>query len=80
MEALASEDKALNHTYHSYLSGEFTLSANEIHQLGFRIAAELGHERIYPVDWNEWIGGVALGDVYEYAQLHMPQLHLTIKF
>ncbi|WP_199624782.1 DUF5694 domain-containing protein [Paenibacillus alkalitolerans] len=75
IEALADEDETLNTQFLSYLSGEFTLGANEIYQLGFRTAAELGHQRIYPVDWNEWIGGVALGHVYEYAQSYIPELH-----
>ncbi len=75
VEALTDEDEALNKQYQAYLSGELTLGANEIHQLGFRTAAELGHDRIYPVDWNEWNGGVDLGHVYEYAQTHMPELY-----
>jgi hypothetical protein len=75
VEELADKDEALNVDYRSYLSGEFTLGPNEIHQLGFRTASELGHDKIYPVDWNEWIGGVALGHVYEYAELHMPELY-----
>ncbi|MGE8206998.1 DUF5694 domain-containing protein [Heyndrickxia sp. NPDC080065] len=75
IEALVDSNEALNKDYHSYLSGDFTLTANEIHQLGFRTAAELGHERIYPVDWNEWTGGISLGDVYDYAKLHLPEMY-----
>ncbi|MBU5345859.1 DUF5694 domain-containing protein [Paenibacillus lautus] len=75
VEALADEHEAYNNQYLSYLSGEFSLGANEIHQLGFRTAADLGHDRIYPIDWNEWYGGVALGHVYEYAQSNMPELY-----
>lgn len=48
VEALADEHETYNNQYLSYLSGEFTLGANEIHQLGFRTAANLGHDRIYP--------------------------------
>jgi hypothetical protein len=36
--------------YADYLAGEYTLSRNEIDQLGFRLAKEVGHEAIYPVD------------------------------
>jgi hypothetical protein len=36
--------------YADYLSGRYTLTANEIDQLGFRLAKEMGHTRIYPVD------------------------------
>jgi hypothetical protein len=36
--------------YADYLSGTHTLSRNEIEQIGFRLAKELGHTAIYPVD------------------------------
>jgi hypothetical protein len=36
--------------YSDYLSGKYTLTANEIDQIGFRLAKELGHKTIYPVD------------------------------
>ncbi len=36
--------------YGEYLSGEYTLTRNETDQIGFRLAKELGHETIYPVD------------------------------
>jgi hypothetical protein len=36
--------------YSDYLAGKYTLSRNEIDQLGFRLAKELGHHAVYPVD------------------------------
>lgn len=36
--------------YADYLAGKYTLSRNEIDQIGFRLAKELGHRAIYPVD------------------------------
>jgi hypothetical protein len=36
--------------YADYLTGKYTLSRNEIDQLGYRLAKELGHTKIYPVD------------------------------
>ncbi len=36
--------------YAGYLAGEYTLSRNETDQIGFRLAKELSHEAIYPVD------------------------------
>ena len=36
--------------YADYLSGKYTLTRNEIDQVGYRLAKELGHKRIYPVD------------------------------
>jgi len=36
--------------YSDYLAGKYTLSRNEIEQVGFRLAKDLGHKTIYPVD------------------------------
>jgi len=36
--------------YADYLAGKHELTRNEIEQLGFRLARELGHKTVYPVD------------------------------
>jgi len=36
--------------YADYLAGKRTLTSNEIEQLGFRLAKEMGHKTIFPVD------------------------------
>jgi hypothetical protein len=36
--------------YSDYLAGKYALSRNEIDQIGYRLAKELGHRTIYPVD------------------------------
>ena len=36
--------------YADYLAGKHTLSRNENDQIGYRLAKELGHKNIYPVD------------------------------
>lgn len=36
--------------YSDYLKGKYTLSRNENDQVGYRLAKELGHKEIYPVD------------------------------
>lgn len=36
--------------YAEYVAGQHELTRNETEQLGFRLAAELGHETVYPVD------------------------------
>ncbi|MFN2601451.1 MAG: DUF5694 domain-containing protein [Gemmatimonadaceae bacterium] len=36
--------------YSDYLAGKYTLSRNEIDQIGYRLAKELGHKKVYPVD------------------------------
>ena len=36
--------------YADYLAGKYTLSPNEIDQIGYRLAKELRHSTVYPVD------------------------------
>lgn len=36
--------------YADYLAGKYTLSRNENDQIGYRLAKEMGHKAIYPVD------------------------------
>src|SRR6476661_4965751 len=40
----------LTKEYSDYLTGKYTLNRNEIDQVGYRLAKELGHKTIYPVD------------------------------
>lgn len=49
IEAPVASEKT-KQKYADYLAGKYTLTANEIDQLGFRLAKELGHKEIYPVD------------------------------
>ncbi|HEV8149536.1 MAG TPA: DUF5694 domain-containing protein [Gemmatimonadales bacterium] len=42
--------KRVGQEYSDYLAGKYTLSRNEIDQLGYRLAKELGHHAVYPVD------------------------------
>jgi len=48
--AIESSDDRRPKQYADYLAGKHELSRNEIEQLGFRLAKELGHKTIYPVD------------------------------
>lgn len=50
--AIESEvgSKKRTQEYSDYLAGKFTLSRNEIDQIGYRLAKEMGHKEIYPVD------------------------------
>lgn len=43
-------DKRITADYADYLAGKHELTRNEIEQLGFRLAKELGHKAVYPVD------------------------------
>lgn len=49
IESNLGEDKYPKR-YAAYLAGEYELSRNEIEQIGFRLAKDLGHTTVYPVD------------------------------
>lgn len=75
VERLAEQGESLHKDYQAYVAGNFRLTANEIHQLGFRTAAELGHDQIYSVDWNKQVGDVGLGHVLTHAEDYFPDLY-----
>ncbi len=43
-------DKQISRDYSDYLAGKHDLTRNEVEQIGFRLARQLGHKTIYPVD------------------------------
>src|SRR5882724_6077124 len=45
--------------YSDYLAGTHELSRNEIEQIGFRLAKQLGHKALYPVDYPMFEDGNA---------------------
>lgn len=51
VEALFDNAK-VNESYSQYLSGTYQLSHNETNQIGFRLARELRHQKVYPIDWK----------------------------
>lgn len=53
--------------YHHYLAGDYTLSRNEVDQLGFRLARALHHADVYPIDWRN---GFDLSPVLASAGAH----------
>ncbi|HEY8227818.1 MAG TPA: DUF5694 domain-containing protein [Pyrinomonadaceae bacterium] len=42
--------KRAQQQYTDYLAGKYVLTSNEIDQIGYRLAKEMGHKTIYPVD------------------------------
>ncbi|MCA1850557.1 MAG: DUF5694 domain-containing protein, partial [Acidobacteria bacterium] len=43
-------NKHISEAYADYVAGKHELTRNEIEQIGFRLAKELGHKTVYPVD------------------------------
>lgn len=50
VEASYADTEEWQAAYEAYRSGERSLLPNEREQVGFRLAAQLDHERIYPID------------------------------
>lgn len=67
LERPPEESDSINADYRRYVAGNFTLTRNEVHQLGFRLGAELHLARLYPVDFQE---GMHIDSVMIYAQGH----------
>lgn len=49
IEAEVGSEKATQQ-YSDYIAGKYALTGNETNQIGYRLAKELGHTTIYPVD------------------------------
>ncbi len=52
VELMPEHGEAFHAKYQAYLAGEHPLAANERQQIGMRLAAELGHERLYAADFT----------------------------
>lgn len=52
VERPTEQADSLDARFARYRAGDFELTRNEVHQLGFRLAARLGHEAVYPVDYR----------------------------
>jgi hypothetical protein len=53
VERKPADAAELDEQYRRYRSGELALDDGEVHQIGFRLAARLGLDRVDPIDWNE---------------------------
>ncbi len=53
VEVEPEKDAELEERYQNYLNGSYQLERNEIYQIGFRLAKVMGHDKVYPVDWNK---------------------------
>lgn len=49
VEAPLGDDKT-NQKYRDYLAGKYELTANEVDQVAFRLAKEMGLKQVYPID------------------------------
>ena len=57
--------KRVSQQYQDYLDGRYTLTRNEIDQLGYRLGKELGHKQVYAIDAD---GDFPFDKVQEFAK------------
>ncbi|HEU4697774.1 MAG TPA: DUF5694 domain-containing protein [Gemmatimonadales bacterium] len=60
-----AKQAALDSLYREYRAGRYALGPSEVFQLGFRLAARLGHERVYAVDTERDASFIALARARE---------------
>jgi hypothetical protein len=53
VEMKASRQAELDERYRAFRAGTYALGRSETDQIGLRVAAHVGHDRVYAVDWNE---------------------------
>ncbi|ANC76359.1 hypothetical protein ABE65_005890 [Fictibacillus phosphorivorans] len=73
LEVVKSEENKLNQEFNQYKEGQLDLAIDEVHQLGFRIASNLQHEKVHAVDWMDTVGNRGLGQVFEWAEKNQPE-------
>jgi hypothetical protein len=54
VECDLENDAKTQEIYARYLAGSYQLSKNETNQIGFRLAKESGHKKVYCVDWSDF--------------------------
>jgi hypothetical protein len=69
VEHVPARAAALDSLFRAWRSGAHVLQRDETEQLGFRLAAAHGHERVHPIDHT---GEFPFGAVMAYAQQHDP--------
>lgn len=65
VEYPADQQARLDRRYRDYRDGKYTLTRNEVDQLGLRLAAKLGLERVYAADWNDYPPGTEIDYDFE---------------
>ena len=70
LEVVADRADELNEEYRRYRVGALALTANERHQLGFRLAAALDHDRVYGIDWHDLRRAIEWEAPFAFAREH----------
>ena len=73
VELLPEREAAFNARYQAYRRGDHALTVNERQQIGMRLAAQLGHDRLYAADFSS---GMDFNAIFEAAEQNNQSGHL----
>jgi len=84
VELMPGRETAFNENYQAYLSGDHELTVNERQQIGMRLAARLGHDRLYAADYSSDMDfdamiGAAQENQQDALLARLPQLRADIE-
>lgn len=79
LEVERHDEDAVNSDYTAYRAGDFALTGNERHQIGFRLDAMLGHHGVHAIDWYHPTQPIGWDDAIAFAEQH-DQEHLISFF
>lgn len=74
VEYVKENEEILNEEYENFLKGTYDLQLNEIDQLGYRLAKEMGHQKIHAVDWMGDVGSRRIDEVLVWAKENQIEL------
>jgi hypothetical protein len=81
VEYPAGQQDKLDARYRDYRAGKYTLTRNEVDQIGLRLAAKLGLPRVDAADWNEFPPGTEADFDFEvWAKQHHEEARLERVF
>lgn len=76
VECEKRRNELLQEKYNTYLKSDILERENEVYQIGFRLAKQLGHEKVVGVDWmEEGVSRRGCGDVIAYLEEKEKELY-----
>lgn len=78
VEYVKENEEILNEEYKNFLKGTYYLKVNEIDQIGFRLAEEMGHQKVHSVDWMGDVGSRGIDEVMDWAKENQTELYKLI--
>lgn len=77
IEVMSSRAAEINDDYRHYREESLALTANERHQLGFRMAALMEHDGVHAVDWHNLERPIGWDEAIDFALHHGQQDFVT---